>query len=334
MISGIAWYDENANGKRDPEEKKLSNIKVKLLNTETNHLVKKENGEILEATTNENGIYILDKIGDGKYIVLFDYDKTQYDITKYKATGVEEAENSNAIISELKIEDEIKQVTTTDLLEIKGDHIANINIGLMKKRKFDLKLDKYIHRILIQDSRGTTIREYSDQSVVKVELDSRTIAGSKITIEYEIKVTNQGEIEGYAKKITDYVSGELTFKESLNRGWKQEGNTLTTTVLADEKILPGESKTITLTLTKTMTENNTGLIPNTAEITEDYNELGMQDCNSIPGNRRKEENDFGLAEVMLSIKTGGIIYTTIILVIVVILVGIVVIMIKKRRNKN
>ena len=69
-ITGKAWFDDNVNGQKDDEEKVLSNVKVKLLNVQTNNLVKDEDGKVLETTTNENGIYILDKIGNGKYIVI------------------------------------------------------------------------------------------------------------------------------------------------------------------------------------------------------------------------------------------------------------------------
>ena len=63
-----------------------------------------------------------------------------------------------------------------------------------------------------------------------------------------------------------------------------------------------------------MTESNTGLIPNTAEIVESYNELGLQDVDSTAGNKVKGEDDMGTAEVILSIKTGEVV-TTISLII-------------------
>ena len=99
-------------------------------------------------------------------------------------------------------------------------------------------------------------------------------------------------------------------------------------------IKAGESKTITLTLTKSMTENNTGLIPNIAEIAEDYNELGIADSNSTPGNRVKGENDMGSAEVLLSIRTGGVVYVTVGIVIVALLGTIAVVMIKKKNKEE
>ncbi len=332
MISGMAWYDENANGQREQTEKALSNIKVKLLNTETNHLVREENGKVLEVTTNENGIYVLDKIGNGKYIAIFDYDNSHYALTKYKVDKVAETENSNAIVNELLIENERKQVASTDILEVQDNNISNINIGLIKLQNFDLKLDKYVSKILIQNANGTTVREYDNATMAKVELDAKTIQGSTVIIEYKIDVTNQGEIDGYAKKIGDYATSDLKFSSELNKDWYQVGDNLYTTSLANEKIKPGETKTLTLVLTKVMTENNIGLIPNLAEITEDYNELGIADSNSTPGNRVKGENDLGTAEVLLSIRTGGMVYMTVGIIIVAILVIITVIIIKKKNK--
>ncbi len=332
MISGMAWYDENANGQKDQDEKALSNIKVRLLNTQTNNLVKEENGKVLEVTTNENGIYVLDKIGNGKYIAIFDYDNSHYALTKYKVDKVAETENSNAILNELLIENERKQVASTDILEVQDNNISNINIGLIKLQNFDLKLDKYVSKILIQNANGTTVREYDNATMAKVELDAKTIHGSTVIIEYKIDVTNQGEIDGYAKKIGDYATSDLKFSSELNKDWYQVGDNLYTTSLANEKIKPGETKTLTLVLTKVMSENNTGLIPNLAEITEDYNELGIADSNSTPGNRVKGENDLGTAEVLLSIRTGGMVYMTVGIIIVAILVIITVIIIKKKNK--
>ena len=75
------------------------------------------------------------------------------------------------------------------------------------------------------------------------------------------------------------------------------------------------------------------MIPNTAEIAEDYNELGIPDSNSTPGNRAKGENDMGAAEVVLSIKTGGMIYTTIGVASVIVL-GMMVLIMMKKKNKQ
>lgn len=331
-ITGVAWYDENANGQKDSNESTLSNIKVRLLNVETNNLVRDINGNTLEVTTNENGVYILDKIGNGKYIVVFDYDTTKYGITKYKAEGVSETNNSDVMLSDLTINGETKNVAATDILEIKDGNISDINLGLIQLKNYDLKLDKYVSKIVIQDSNGTTVKEYDNETTAKFELDAKKLNGTNVIIEYKIVVTNNGEVAGYARKIADYMSTELKFSSELNKDWYQVGNTIYSTKLANEIINPGETKEITLTLTKVMNENNTGLIPNTAEIAEDYNELGLLDSNSTPGNNLNGENDMGMAEVIISIRTGAVVYTTIAIIIVAILAVVAVVIIKKKKQ--
>ena len=75
-----------------------------------------------------------------------------------------------------------------------------------------------------------------------------------------------------------------------------------------------------------MTEDNTGLVHNIAEIYEDYNIYGISDCNSTPGNKAQKENDLSFADTAILIKTGEVfIYTSVI--ITTILLGSIVIFI-------
>ena len=53
------------------------------------------------------------------------------------------------------------------------------------------------------------------------------------------------------------------------------------------------------------------MINNNAEIYECYNELGLEDIDSIPANRLESEDDMSSADIIVSIATGKvIIYTT------------------------
>ena len=334
MITGVAWFDKNANGKKDDDEALLSNVKVHLLNTTTNNLVKDENGNVLEATTNENGVYVLDKIGNGKYIVVFEYDHTKYALTKYKAENVEESKNSNAMASELSIENEKQQVASTDIIEMNNENISNINIGLIELQDFSFRLDKYVSRILIQNSAGTTVKEYDNASVAKAELDAKKIQGTTVIIEYKLKVTNIGDVDGYVRKIVDYMPNDLKFSSELNTDWYQSGDNLYNISLANEKIVAGESREVTLTLTKSMTEDNTGLINNTAEIAESYNELGLADSKSTSGNKVQGEEDYSSADAILSLKTGGEVYLAITIIVVAILGITAFIAIRKKQNNG
>ena len=334
MITGVAWFDENSNGQKDDNEELLSGIKVQLLNTGTNQLVKEENGSILEETTNDSGVYVLEKIESGSYIVIFNYDNSIYDLTTYQAQGVPEKQNSKVMKNEILIGSERKQVSATDIIQVADENISNINIGLIKMKNFDLKLDKFVNRILIQNASGTTVREYNNANMAKIELNRKQVNGTTVIIEYKIVVTNQGEMDGYVKKIADYAPADLTFSSEMNKDWYKEGNVIYNASLANQKIQPGESKAVTLTLTKKMTDSNTGLVANTAEIAESYNEAGVTDSNSVPGNRKQGENDYSLAEVILSIGTGGIIYIGIAIIVIMILAVITLIIIRNKKKKS
>lgn len=325
IISGMAWLDENSNGKKDTNESSFSNITINLLNTNTNTLVKDTNGDILSVTPNNDGIYILNNIKDGKYIVIFNYDTKNYSITKFKASGISEDLNSNALNNNLLIDSISKKVTSSEILDIKNNNITNINIGLIYLQNFDLKLEKFVNKIIIQNNTGTTVKSYNNANIAKIELDAKQLNNSSLVIEYIIKVSNIGEVDGYVKEIVDYIPNDLSFSSELNKEWYQKNSNLYNSSLSNDVIAPGESKEISLTLTKIINENNTGLVNNIAEISKDYNELGLQDINSQPGNRAQGENDMGSADVIISIKTGELIlYATIISTILILLIGVVI----------
>ena len=57
-----------------------------------------------------------------------------------------------------------------------------------------------------------------------------------------------------------------------------------------------------------MTSENVGLSNNTAELIEVSNDLGLPDIDSTPGNKNVSEDDFGKADVIITIKTVGILF--------------------------
>ena len=334
IISGVAWYDENANGIKEDNETLLSGIIVKLLNVETNQFVKDENGNILQASTDEKGIYTLNHIGNGKYVVIFEYDTSKYTLTKYQVEGSNDTNNSKVMINTLTVDGTEQQVASTDIIDIQNSNIANINVGFIPLKNFDMKLDKYVSKIMIQNSQGTTVKEYQDETMAKVELDGKVLNGTTVIIEYQIKVSNVGEIPGYVKKIADYIPNDLSFSSEMNKDWYLSGeNTLYNTSLANTKIEAGETKTITLTLTKAMTENNVGLVNNTAEIADSYNELGLADSNSTPANKVQGENDMGVANVIIGIKTGEIILYSSLIGFVIVILGATIIVLQNKKMK-
>lgn len=300
QIKGKAWLDENKNGQREDSEKAFAGLTVKALNTESSAIV-------ATTTTEENGDYTLEKLPKGKYLVLFEYDTKQYGITTYQKQGVTESRNSNVISRNITIENDTKVYAVTDEITINDMSISNINIGLVLGDEFNLKLDKYITRVVEQNPKGTKVYTFGKEKLAKIEVKSKNMNNSKVSIEYQIQITNEGEVDGYVRDIIDYLPQELKFDSNTNKQWRLENGVLHNSELTNQKIAPKESKTVTLILTKDMNQNATGTFTNTAEIGESYNDIGLEDINSIGGNKLIGEDDTSSADLIISVSTGRII---------------------------
>ena len=171
------------------------------------------------------------------------------------------------------------------------------------------------------NSEGTTTYNYEDTNFAKVEIHSRLMNGSKVTLEYKIVIKNEGTIPGYARKIVDYIPKDLNFNEELNKDWYlgDDGNIYSVALI--EKLLnPGETAEINLILEKQMTKENTGTITNLVEIYEATNDEEIEDINSIPGDKLEGQNDMSKVEVIIATSTGTIIlYTTLAIIVIAIL---------------
>ncbi len=329
-IRGKAWLDENQNGQKESNEKLLSNVNVKLFDVLTNDIAKDFNDNIIETTTNEDGEYIFTNITKGEYIVLFEYDITQYELTDYMKDGIEESKNSNVVLKAITIDGNEKLYAVTNTINL-TKNITNINIGLKEKLNFDLELNKYISRISIQNQKGTKTYEYNDSVFQKVEINRKQLNNSVVVLEYTIRVKNTGELAGNVNSIVDYLPSGLEFSSELNPDWYLAGENLHTKSLANDRIQPGETREVKLILTKKMTENNTGLINNRAEIEECFNDIGKVDTDSTPNNLVKGEDDLGAADVIISISTGAKnVSYTILIIINTALIGFAIYLIFKK----
>ena len=109
------------------------------------------------------------------------------------------------------------------------------------------------------------------------------------------------------------------FNTELNKNWyKGNDGNLYSEELADQVIQSGTEKTITLILTKNMTETNTGIINNQAEIAEDYNKAGISDIDSTPNDKDQKDDDMSSADLIIGVKTGDtLIYISAIITIII-----------------
>lgn len=319
QISGTAWIDEDKNGERQENEKLLPSIKVMLLNKEDTKTIK------AQTTTDQNGKYIFNNIEPGSYIVVFEYNNQEYMLTQYQKDGISKIVNSDVISMEMEIEGAQKVVATSDVITITDSSIRNIDIGMYKIGKSDLSLEKYINKVTLTYANTTKTYEHNNAKVAKVEIPSKNMSEATVVVEYKIVVTNEGDISNYVKKIVDYVPTNMKFNAELNKDWYQSTNgDLYNSSLANTQLKPGESKEVLLTLSKKLTQNSAEIINNKAEIYEVYNEEGIYDIDSTPGNKVTKEDDMSSADLVISIKTGEIVaFTTVISTLICTTIGIV-----------
>ena len=181
----------------------------------------------------------------------------------------------------------------------------------VKLTYFDLALRKWVTQaIVIEDGKETIIQtghtpDMDPEPVVKVEIDRKKLNSTTVKFKYSIRVTNEGDIAGYVKEVTDYVPQGLKFVASDNPDWKDEGNNVISTRKLENTLLqPGESAYVEVTLTWINGKDNFGLKTNIAEISEDDNDKGIPDRDSTPDNKVPGEDDQDDAPVILSISTG------------------------------
>lgn len=298
-ISGTAWLDENEDGIKDEKEKLLKGILVKIKQINKDNVaeyLKDEDGKEITAITDNDGKYEFKNLKAGKYIIEFEYNTKTYKLTPVvNKDSVPSAPTTNE-----------GTTVTTDTLNLVSENIENINIGLVLNAKFDLELNKYITRVVVQNDSGTTEYKYNNEQLAKVEIKAKQMASSTVFVEYQIEVKNNGAVPGTASVIADYLPKGLKFSSEMNTIWYQgtDGN-LYTEALKDVTLEPGESKQVKLILTKAMTANNTGTFTNAAEIYEDKNDFGLVDTNSKPANQEQKENDYSTAELIISTATGS-----------------------------
>ena len=321
-ISGIAWIDENEDGKRTTGEKTCNNVTVMLYDYKNNKFVK-DNDQIKNVQTNDKGEYRFDNIDKGQYIVIFLYDTSKYSVTEYKKNGILESKNSDAITKTVGINGETVTAGLTDTLNVEAN-LENIDIGLIEKKSFDLEIQKYISKITVQTKDGKTkTYDYNNKQFAKVEIHSKKINGATAIIEYKMLITNKGELDGKAVQIIDKLPDGLNFKSELNSDWYEKDGSLYTNILSGQNIKVGESKEVTLVLTKNINNGNVGTITNTASIGISSNDKATEDV--------KVQNNTSNAQVLIGVSTGlaGKISITIIAIILLILLAIVVLKNKK-----
>ena len=316
-ISGKIWIDANENGARDLGEEILENVKVSAINIETNKIGS-------NTTSNKDGIYRIENLAKGDYIIAFEYDLKEYYVTKYHASGVEQSANSDGVLDTKNIGGEELKAAYTDIIKLTQNQ-ENIDLGLIKNQEVEIEIEKGISKIVVNNKEGLKTYEFNGSRLAKVEIPSKYLNGSNVIIEYKFYIKNIGKVSGYISDIKDDLPSSLSFNSSLNSDWYEKDNELYNNSLSKKIIKPGEVKEVSLKLTKKMTNSNTGLINNNAEIVKIYNSQGTQ-----------YSSNKTYADVIISVKTGIVVsYVISIIFTTLIICGIAIIInLYSKRNKK
>ena len=172
---------------------------------------------------------------------------------------------------------------------------------------FDLALKKWVTEAIVTEDGKTNIyetghtAEQDPEPIVKVEIKSKKINTVTVKFKYNIRVTNEGTIAGYAYELKDYIPEGLKFVQEDNPLWTDLGGGVISTSQLEKTLLqPGETATVDVILTWINGQDNMGLKINVAEISKDSDD----DIDSVPDNKVSKEDDIDDAPVMLSVKTG------------------------------
>ena len=328
---GTVWIDTNKDGVKDANEQRVSGVKVLLLDNSTSNIAISSNNEQCITTTGTDGSYMFNNVPQGKYSVIFFYDSAKYSPTTYQKSGVNDEQNSDAIDKTVNYEGKDQIAAVTEEIVLSDTNKFNIDLGIVEDAKFDLKLDKIVQAITVNNGKNTTEHVYNSK-LAKIDFESKYAKTSSMVVEYKFTITNEGGIAGYVKKLADYLPEKLKFNSELNKDWYEgKDGVIYNASLANTIINPGESKEVTLILTKNMNgDNDFGLINNSAEIYETSNDYGALDVDSTPGNKATNEDDYSTANVLTSVKTGDIVIYTTLIVTIIAIVGVGIYMIKKK----
>lgn len=302
------WVMYDKDGKETEDVSKAEKITTDYLSKEQGEARMKENTELKE---------------NPALLTAFDKDKEisdtnpDYADVKIAFKVVEPNESDRIIVNSAQISDDtdkngnpVDDIDSTPDKWIDGEDDQDKEY--IKLNYFDLALRKWVTQaIVIENGKETVTQtghkaEDDPEQVVKVELNRKKLSSLTVKFKYSIRVTNEGDIAGYAKEITDYIPKGLKFDAKDNPDWKDEGNNVISTRKLENTLLqPGESAEVTVLLTWINGKDNLGLKTNTAEISEDYNDRGVPDRDSTPDNKKPGEDDIDDAPVLLSISTGG-----------------------------
>ena len=188
-----------------------------------------------------------------------------------------------------------------------------------RKLDFNFSVEETVAGIQLN---GESIK-ITDDKLAKVEIETGKINTANLVVKYNIKVRNQGELDGTAKVLETIPKGYEV--AHLPEEWKENKDG---TIEAEVELEAGESKTLSIALKWKNKEENLGSQTNTVKIEETNNSANFKDTN--------EQDNKSEATVIVSIKTGETVSIIIVGMIIVALVitGYITYIIIRKKQPN
>lgn len=328
-ISGKVWNDGNKNSKKDEEEAGLGDIVVALFDKNTMKIAKDSNGEDITTKTLDNGSYEFAGLTNGKYLVAYLYNNEDYELAQYQKDEVLNSQNSDAATQIAKYNGEDREIALTDVVAIENSSERNIDLGLIEKDKFKLSLVKEINKITLNENGKVKETSYEEANKQLAKVQVKDNDNSKMMIaEYKVTIKNDGNVPGYANKVVSYLADDMKFNSELNPDWYlgEDGNVYSTS-LANYELQAGETKELKLILTKNIdnseniAQENKEIINNKSEISEEYNEKGIENVTEY---NAKERNATASIEVVRGNSAGTILIIALVVIAITISTGSII----------
>ena len=186
-----------------------------------------------------------------------------------------------------------------------------------KKQTFNLSVEKQIERITVNGVEHS-LKDGLDQ----IDVVASKVQETDIVVTYKIIVSNPSEIEGTATAI-ERIPDFFRIADGTSTEWTENGKSLE----AQVTLQPGETKELTVVLRWIKNTNNFGLQINTVTLQNITNPANYEETNL--------EDNTSTAEVIFSVKTGGIDTSIVIGTALTVMIGalILTVYLKERKTK-
>ena len=173
-----------------------------------------------------------------------------------------------------------------------GKDIVNNTIDVYyyyEPKPFNIGIDKTISKVTVNGKE----QKIDNNKLTKVEIYRKNVNDTKVEIEYTIKITNNGEIDGKAIIREDIPDGMSVVNN--DETWEEKDGYLSKVI---PEIKAGETKEYKITLAWDGGDKNLGEKNNKVEITQTDNIPGFKDNN--------DQDNSSEATVMINVSTGSI----------------------------